>query len=373
MARRRANGEGSIYPRTDGRWEGYISIGGLKRQFFLGRTHGEVKAKLDVARKAKLDGVPTKFERKRFSDFIDDWLASVQSSLKARTWTRYEQLIRVHAKPAIGKLQLEKITPQHVQRLYAKMLENGSAEATVLQLHAVLHKAFKQAVRWDLVGRNVLDAVVRPKRQRQEMKTFSPEQARRFLEAAHGDRYEALFVLALTTGMRQGELLALGWDDIDLDNGVVHLQRSVQRTKAGFQVTDPKTRGSRRQIELAAIATRALEAHRVNQTAERLLTGSGWKDEGLVFATKTGGYVDASHVLRHCFYPLLDRASLPRIRFHDLRHTAATLMMAQGTHPKVVSEMLGHSTIAITMDLYSHVSPTMQQNAVAALDSLLTE
>ncbi len=372
MARRRANGEGSIYPRQDGRWEGYLSGGG-RRQFFLGHTHAEVKAKMDIGRKAKLDGVPIRFERKRFSDFVDDWLTSVRSSLKPRTWTRYEQLIRVHAKPAIGKLQVDKITPQHVQRLYAEMLEDGSAEATVLQLHAVLHKAFKQAVRWDLVRRNVLDAVVRPKRPRQEMRTFSPEQARQFLEAIHGERYEALFVLALTTAMRQGELLALRWDDIDLENGVVHLQRSVQRTNEGFHVTDPKTRGSRRQVELSSMATSALEAHRVNQTAERLLTGSAWKDEGLVFSSRTGGYVDASHLLRHCFYPLLERSSLPHIRFHDLRHTAATLMMVQGIHPKVVSEMLGHSTIAITLDLYSHVTPTMQRSAANALDSLLAE
>jgi hypothetical protein len=142
MARRRANGEGSIYPRKDGRWEAYISISG-RRQFFIGRTHAEAKSKMDEARKNQLQGMPLNFERKRFSDFIDDWLASVKTSLKPRTWSLYEQLMRVHAKPAIGNLRLEKITPQHVQRLYASMSESGSSEGTVLQLHAVLHKAFK--------------------------------------------------------------------------------------------------------------------------------------------------------------------------------------------------------------------------------------
>ncbi len=220
-ARRRANGEGSIYPRKDGRWEAYIVVSG-RRQFFLGKTHTEAKAKMDASRKNQQAGLPPKFERKKFSDFIDDWLASVKASLKPRTWSRYEQLVRGHAKPALQPAPRED-TPQQIQRLYAQMSESGSSEGTILQLHAVLHKTFKQAVLWDLVGRNVLDAAIRPKPRRLEMKTLNSEQARRFLEAVRGERYEALFVLALTTGMRQGELPALQLADLDLGNGVIHL------------------------------------------------------------------------------------------------------------------------------------------------------
>jgi len=373
VARRRANGDGSIYPRKDGRWEGYISVGGMERQFFTGKTHAIVKAKVDAARKKQNAGQPLKFERKRFSDFIDDWLGEVRTSLKPKTWHRYEQLIRLYAKPAFGKLELEKLTAQRVQRLYSEMTESGLAEGTKLQLHSILHKSLKQAILWNLVGHNVMDAVIRPKPAHQEMKTLSPEQARRFLETVRGDRYEALFVLAVTTGMRQGELLGLRWEDVDRQAGTIHVQRSLQRTKEGFTLTEPKTKRSRRQIELTDLARNALERHRINQTAEKLLNDSYWHQQHLVFTNMTGGPLESSYVLRYCFQPLLERAGLPKIRFHDLRHTAATLLLGQGVHPKIVSEMLGHSSIAITLDLYSHVTPTMQRRAVKALNELLEQ
>jgi len=371
MARRRANGEGSIYPRKDGRWEGYISLPGMERKFFTGKTHAAVKAKLDKAKKAQGEGLPAKFERKRFADFIDDWLGEMRLTLKPKTWTRYEQLVRLYAKPAFGKKDLEKLQPQDVQRLYAQMTEAGLAEGTKLQLHSILHKALKQAILWNLVGRNVMDGVIRPKPSQKDMKTLSPQQARRFLESAQGHRYEALFVLALTTGMRQGELLGLRWEDVDPEAGTIRVQRSLQRTKDGFVLTEPKTKRSRRQIELTELAVDALERHRINQTAEKLLNESYWHQQRLVFTNTTGGPIESSHLLRHCFHPLLKRAGVPQIRFHDLRHTAATLLLGQGVHPKIVSEMLGHSSIAITLDLYSHVTPTMQQQAVTAMETAL--
>lgn len=369
---RRANGEGSIYQRgSDGRWEGYISLPGMERKFFTGKTRATVKAKLDAAQKAIASGQPAKFERKRFSDFIDDWLGEMRPAVKAKTWTRYEQLIRVYAKTAFGKLNLEKITAQHVQRLYSDMTQLGRADRTKLQLHAVLKKAFEQAILWNLVSSSPMVGVIRPKPEHKEMLTLSPEQARTFLGAVQGERYEALFVLALTAGMRQGELLGLRWEDVDIGTGTVRIQRSLQRTKEGFSLTEPKTKHSRRQIVLTDVAREALERHRVNQTAERILKDDYWQKQKLVFTNTTGGPIESSHLLRHCFYPVLERAGLPKIRFHDLRHTAATLMLGQGVHPKIVSEMLGHSNIAITLDLYSHVTPTMQKQAVATMEAVL--
>ena len=304
--------------------------------------------------------------------YIGEWLDGIRTSVSPRTWTRYEQLVRCHATPVFGKATLEKITPQQLQRLYADLARAGAGQGTVLQVHAVLHRAFKQALLWNLIPRNPADAVSRPKQRRQEMTTLTPEQARKLLAAARGDRLEALYVLAVTTGMRQGELLGLRWKDIDLELGMIHLQASLQRTKDGFEFVQPKTHRSRRQVMLTTVARDSLKRHRISQTAERLVKGEVWENsDDLVFTNLVGRPLDGTFLLRKCFRPLLKRAGLPTIRFHDLRHTAATLLLGQGVHPKIVSEMLGHSTINITLDLYSHVTPTMQKEAVQALDAIL--
>jgi integrase len=191
------------------------------------------------------------------------------------------------------------------------------------------------------------------------MQTLTAEQVRTLLGAALGDRMEALYVLAVTTGMRQGELLALRWRDISLEARSIGVQGSLQRTPFGLIIAEPKTTRSRRQVMLTTAACEALMRHRIRQNAERLLLGAAWEDHGLVFANTVGRPIEATNLIRQSFKPLLKKAGIPRIRFHDLRHTAATLLLGQGTHPKIVSEMLGHSTIAVTLDLYSHVTPTM--------------
>jgi integrase len=362
-----------VYQRKDGRWVGSISIGKGKRKHFFGSTRGEAASKLAAALSKQKDGLPVKFERRRFDAYTKEWLDDIKTSVAPRTWTRYEQLIRCHATPALGTLPLEQVTPRHLQQLYSEMVKAGSGQGTVLQTHAVIHRALKQAVLWNLIPRNPADAVNRPKPHRQEMQTLSPEQARKLLEAARGDRLEALYVIALTTGMRLGELLGLRWKDVDLDQGVVHVQVTLQRTKAGFEFVQPKTRHSRRQVLLTGAALEALQRHRESQTAAALLKSDVWHNEhDAVFTNLTGGPLDGTHVLRHCFRPLLKRARLPEIRFHDLRHTAATLLLGLGTNPKIVSEMLGHSAITITLDLYSHVTPTMQRDAVSSLDGILS-
>ena len=214
--------------------------------------------------------------------------------------------------------------------------------------------------------------MTRPKPRHEEMKVLTPEQAIKLIEAARGERLEALFVLAVTTGMRQGELLGLRWSAVDLEKGTVQVQVGLQRTKEGYELVPPKTKKSRRLVMLTEPAKEALKRHRTNQTAERLLAGDHWKNDlDLVFTNQTGGPLDSTYLLRRCFRPLLKKAGLPEVRFHDLRHTAATLLMSLGVHQKVVSEMLGHSTVLITQDLYSHVTPAMQQQAVSELNTLL--
>jgi integrase len=251
------------------------------------------------------------------------------------------------------------------------MTARGAAAASIKQLHAILHKMLKQALRWSVVPRNVADLVTPPRIPKREMHVLSADEARCLLKAARDEPLEALYLLALTTGMRQGELVALCWKDVDLASGSVRVQRTMHVIDGARQFSEPKSASSRRRIELTQTAIAALSRHRARQAEARLFAGSAWQDNDLVFTNAVGEPIDATNLLRHRFYPLLAKAGLPKIRFHDLRHTAATLLMSEGIHAKIVSEMLGHSTIAITLDLYSHVTPTMQKEAARAMDGLL--
>jgi integrase len=222
-----------------------------------------------------------------------------------------------------------------------------------------------------MVAQYVAAAVEAPRRARREMKTFSPHETHRFLEAAKVERLEALYTLAVTAGLRQGELLGLRWRDVDLLHRSLRITGSLQSIQGeGLRIVDAKTGRSRRQVVVSEIATDALRRHRALQAQERLKIGEAWDDQDLVFTTADGKPIHPSNMLRG-YRAMLRRAELPPLRFHDLRHTAATLLLGAGIHPKVVSEMLGHSTISITLDLYSHVTPTMQQQAADAVDSLL--
>ncbi len=367
---KRANGEGSVYQRTDGRWCASVTTERGHRQHFLGRTRAEVARKLTGALDARDKGVLVTGPRQTVGQFFTQWLAAVQPSLRPRTFVGYEQLVRLHVVPDLGPLSLTKLSPQHLQRLYASRLDAGLSSTTVNHLHALIHKALSNAVRWGMLQRNIADLVDPPRSRHFAIATLSPEQARAFLAAARGHRLEALYVLAVTTGMRQGELLGLRWRDVDVDAGTLQIRGSLQATPEGRRILEPKTAGSRRRVALSKQPIDALRRHRVAQAEERLRLGAGWEDSDLVFCSAAGHPITASG-LRRSFEPLLKRAGLPRMRFHDLRHTAATLLLGRGVHPKVVSEMLGHTRISTTLDLYSHVSMTMQQQAADAFDAIL--
>jgi integrase len=209
--------------------------------------------------------------------------------------------------------------------------------------------------------RALLVVLAPPTGQRREFDTFTAGQVRRFLKAVRGDRLEALYVLAITTGMRQGELLGLRWQDVDVERRRLQLVRQL------------KTRQSRRAVVLSELAVTALVEHRQRQAAERERQGAGWEERGLVFPNTVGGPLDPHNLRQRSFFPLLERAGLPRIRFHDLRHSCATLLLSEGVHPKIVSDLLGHSQIGITLDLYSHVTATMQAVAAEAMGRLLSD
>jgi integrase len=371
MPKRRANHEGTIYKRQDGRWVASITLPGGKRKSFYGQTRQEVAQKLTVGLKARLDGVPLPSEQLKVGQYLQDWLQSTQPSIRPSTWRRYEQLLRLYAIPTLGTLPLTRLEPRHVQRLYADCLAQGLAPATVRQLHAVLRRALGQATKWGTVARNVVALVTPPRVKRHEIQPLSVTQARALLDVAKGERLEALYVLALTSGMRLGELLGLRWRDVDLDAGTLQVRQILVRMPSGLRFGEPKTKRSRRRIALSAGARDALRHHRARQAAERLRLGPVWEDHDLVFANEIGKPLDAGNLLRRDYWRALAKAGIPRCRFHDLRHTCATLLLQQGVHAKVVSELLGHSSIGMTLDIYSHVIPDMQQHAVSAMDAVL--
>jgi len=266
-------------------------------------------------------------------------------------------------------VRLKALTPVHVQGLYREMQERGLSARTVEYTHAVLHRALKQAVRWSMVPRNVCDAVDVPQVRREEMHPLTPEQARRFLDAARGERLEALYVVAVHAGLRPGELLALGWEDVDLDRGVLHVHRAL----SDGEFTTPKTKRSRRRIDLSAGSIAALKKHRMRQLEERIARAGLWQDHGLVFPSSVGTPLSHRNVVRS-FKAVLRRAGLPAaIRLYDRRHTCATLLLCRNVHPKYVQELLGHASIAQTLDTYSHVLPGMNGGIGDAIDEVLRE
>jgi integrase len=370
MGKRRGSGEGSIYRRKDGRWAGAITLPGGGRKYVYGRTYQEARRKLEEARRLVAEGLPMGRERLNLRRYLLDWLGAVRPSLRPRTWQRYEECVRLHVLPALGDIPLVRLSPAHLQSLYAQKLQEGPSPASVRHVHAVLRRSLGQAEAWGLLPRNVARLVRPPRREGREMAILTQEEVLRLLEAAQGDRLAALYTLALATGMRQGELLALRWRDVDLERGVLQVRATLQRTREGFVFAEPKTARSRCQVTLAPGAVEALRRHRRAQLEERLRAGELWEDHDLVFCDELGRPLSGTAVTKR-FRRLLERAGLPRVRFHDLRHTAASHLLARGVHPKVVADMLGHSTVTVTLDLYSHVAPSLHEAAAQALDELV--
>jgi integrase len=371
---RRANGEGTVYQRKDGRWVATISLENGKRKSIYCKTQKEAVKAAREANQQKDQGMLLAGEDQTLSDFLTVWLRDiVKNNVRERTYGRYREVVTLHLVPTLGKTKLQKLTPQQLQLLYNQKLEEGYAPQTVKHIHRVLHKALGDALKWQLVVRNVCDAVRAPRVPRKEMQVLSGEQAQQFLEAAKGDPLEALYVLALTTGMRQGELLALKWEDVDLAIGRLQVKRTIARLVGkGFTVSEPKTAKSRRRIHLTRTAIEALKQHRIRQREARLAAGPDWNNQGWIFCSEVGGPVEPGNMIRRSFRPILVKAELPIIRFHDLRHSAASLLLILGVHVKVVQELLGHSQISLTLDTYSHVLPSLQEEAVNRLDELLS-
>jgi len=371
MAARRSNHEGSITRRKDGRWVARVTLEGGKRKNLYAKTRQEAAKLLTAALRDRDVGLPLVGERQTVSQYLDSWLDAIEHSVKPRSHHSYAGVIRRDVTPTFGRIVLSKLTAQHVQCLYADKLKAGLSPTTVRHMHAVIHKALDNAVRLDLVQRNVADLVQPPRVKRLEMATLSSEQSRLLLEAANGERFEALVVLAVMTGMRIGELLGLRWSDVDVDVSTLRVERTLHVIGGTLFFAEPKTELSRRRLLLPVRALRALIEHRERQRSEQDRLGEAWNDLDLVFPNRIGRPEDPRSFTRREFEPLLRKAGLPHIRFHDLRHTAATLLLEEGINPKVVQEMLGHAHISITLGLYAHATPKMLQTAARKMDELL--
>ena len=372
---KRGNGEGSITRRKDGLYMARYTVqtaSGAKRKALYGKTRGEVSEKLTKAMADRDGGLVFEGDNQTLSAFLDNWLAgSVKGSVKPSTFESYERVIRCHLKPELGRRKLKTLAPDHVQALYQRKLGVGLAPGTVRLIHSILSRALDQAVRWGILPRNVCKATIPPRTGSEEIKPLNAEQAKRILETVSGDRFEALYVLAVTAGLRIDEILGLKWADVTLEDETLHVRRTKSSAKSGPVFVTPKN-GKGRSIRLTRRALEALKAHKAAQNAERLKAGSLWHDNDLVFSTHGGKPLDSHNVAKTSFKPLLKKAGLPDIRFHDLRRTCATLLLSRGHHPKLVQELLGHASVALTLDRYSHVLPGMGEQTAAAMEAALS-
>lgn len=329
-----------------------------------------MRDKLREVRAAVEAGITVDHDRQTVATFLGAWLDDVvRPRLRPKTVRTYETVVRVHIVPRIGGVPLVKLGAQDVQGMINAISAGGRSPRTVQMVRDVLRQALNTAMRWGLVGRNVAVLADAPRARRSERRPLSPADARRLVDALHQDRDEALFLLALTTGMRQGEVLGLRWSDVDFDAGELRVTKSLSRLSRE-QLVDPKTDRSRRALAITRSVCLALRAHRTRQAQVRLLAGSRWSDSGLVFTTSIGTPMDGPTVTRR-LHRILAAAELPQITFHDLRHSCASLMLAQGVSPRVVMETLGHSDIRLTMNLYTHVAPELQRDAADRMERLL--
>jgi integrase len=373
---RRIKGTGSVYPRSDGRWGAdFIVEETGKKKTLYGKTAKEAQGKLDKALQEQKQGILATGPNQKLGDHLEWWLEGVhKAKLRIGTYLRYRSLLDVHILPELGHIQLRKLTTKQLQMFYNKKLKENLSPASVHKMHGILHSALKSAVKWRSISFNPADGIeLPPDKPQREGQSLTLEQTRLLLKEAKGHRLEAFIALALTTGMRHGELAALRWDDINFEQGTVYIHCTVgYRGRHHFVEGDPKTEKSRRTVPLLPVMHDILESHRKEQNETRLRAGDSWQEKNLVFCTRTGGFLDPTHI-RGAFYKLLDKIGLPRIHIHDLRHTASTLWQSLGIDPKVRQEMLGHSTLEMTMTVYSHVLPEMQKEAAERINKLFQE
>jgi site-specific recombinase XerD len=360
---------GGVYQRGDGRWEGRIRIRGGRRRSFYARTRRDVVRRLGEARWALGQGLGVSARTTSLSAYLEYWLIVCRTRLRPITLVTYARDVR-RLTTVLGDVPLRNLTPGLVQSAYAALLDHGFSKRTVEKTHAVLHRAMGQAMHWGLTVGNPTELVSPPRSAHREMTALSGDQLQQLLRVTTGSQWHPLWVLLGTSGLRLGEALGLHWQDIDLAGRRLAVRCALQRQPGrGLVLVPPKTPRSRRAIYLSELAQSALKEQRQRQ-GDRRSSAKRWTDSGLVFTNRTGGGLEQGVVERALVQALAD-ARLPRVRVHDLRHTTASVLLAAGTHPKVVQDLLGHSTITLTLDTYSHLTEPLHLQAARAMDLVL--
>jgi len=383
MAKKRGNNEGSIYRRKNGTWAAQYTVWtaeGRKRRSVAGKTRAEASRKLTEAMVDRDGGLLHDAGKLTVGEYLDRWLAdSVKGMVKETTYANYAYITHKHISPALGHVKLKTLTPAHVRGFYGEKAHTNLSAATVKKMHVVLRKALSQLVLDGLIPRNAADGVKPPRVSApgEEIKPLGSEECAKFLEASRGERLEALYVLAVHCGLREGELLALRWEDVYLEAAkpTMLVRRTLTRGEEGrgWVVGASTKSGKGRRVRLTRRAVAVLKDHRKRQLEERLRLAGLWQDQGLVFAGETGSLLNPSNLRNRSFKRIKRRSGLRQdLRFHDLRHTCATLLLGEGVNVKVVSEMLGHASITITLNTYSHVLPDMQDSAADAMEAALS-
>ncbi len=366
----RARGEGSVFKHKNGMWCACLTVGlkGNGRRNRIYAYSSTQSGALKELRNMQADadtGRPVDLQRCTLAEYLGKWLeTAARPTIRAGTHRNYKHWIEKKITPTIGGVILSKLGPLHVQSLYTNLEAAGASPRLREQVHNLLHKALGQALKWGMVRQNACASVHKPRVPKTTMRVLSKSQVESLLEVSKNDRFAALYVTAVTTGLRQGELLGLQWEDVDLRSGHASIRHTLQNDRGKLTLESTKNSKGRR-VELPQITVNALKAQR------EWLMAQGLRSSPWVFPNSKGGPMRKDNLLR-LFKALLKRAALPPVRFHDLRHTAATLMLVQGVHPKVVQEMLGHSSISLTLDTYSHVIPTMQRDAANKMDALFS-
>lgn len=373
---RHTHGEGSVYRRSDGRWTGARYVlrpdGGRVRRAVYAKTQREAVAKLAELVAKTSAGVPLAVESWTVESYASHWMRHVVvPRLRPATESSYRATLRLHIVPVLGRYTLRRLTPTHVRALLAVKREAGLSVRSVQIVHATLRAMLAEAVRDELVERNVAAIVRAPTAPVEEVQPWSPAEAAAFLASARQDRLYALFAVGVGVGLRRGELLGLRWSDVDVGGRLLHVRHTAQRVYGHGMVFGPPTsRRSQRDIPLPGLTVKVLKERRERQAEERAALEPYWQDSGLVFTTSVGTVTEPRNLARG-LDELIVAAGVRRIRLHDLRHTCASLLLAQGVSPRVVMEVLGHSQLGITMNLCSHVMPSALREAADAINRAL--
>jgi integrase len=369
MAKRRASKDGTIYQLPSGHWRGQVSIDG-RRMSHTAPTQAEIRRWIKEITGQIEAGLTYDAAQTMLNEFLTGWLAQKKTALRTATYQQYDWLAKTHIIPELGKFKLQEITPARVQKFYDDMLTRGVGVRAIRVTHGVLHGCMNHAARLGLMARNPCAVCILPKQENKEMAVWTESHVSQFLITVKGHRNEILYHLALATGMRRGELLGLKWSDIDWLARTLKVQRQVcQPNEGGWKFQEPKSDRGKRSIELGKGMLERLREQEKKINLERRAIGERWKENDLIFPSSVGTPQGGSRLTNE-FLKLAHDAGLPRIRFHDCRHTAASIMLSHGVPPVIVAGILGHS-LAMLMDKYAHFIPSSQGIVAKLMDELM--